>query len=191
MARALRALGEIKMKLRAFVLSVLCAAAFGVGPAWADWSTFTSKTSQFSAQFPAAPRSEVTNEKVNVGGKELPLTQNLFTAKDSKGSICIVVHSIYAWPIDIEGELVADRDNFSKQVSATVTQSRRMTLARGARTGLPALHFDATAPTYRFRSVVVIDGQAVYQIAGGVPVAGGDDADLDRCVNSFTLIDTK
>jgi hypothetical protein len=179
------------MKFRTIALSVLCAAAFGVGPAFAAWSTFTSKESRFSAQFPAAPRSEVTNEKVNVGGKELPLTQNLFTAKDSNGSICIVVHSVYSWPIDIEGELVADRDNFSKQVSANVTQSRRISLARGARTGLPALHFDATAPTYRFRSVVVIDGQTVYQIAGGVPIAGGVDADLDRCVDSFTLTDAK
>lgn len=163
---------------------VLAGMAFA---AEADWSSFTSKEYTFSASFPAAPKAETSTVTAHVNGKDIPVEMHQFMAKGANGALCLVVHSPYSWPIAIEGELVANRDNFVKGLSATVTTSERTSIKRGNGPALPALHFDATGPTYKFRSLVVIDGQQVYQIAGGVPKKGGEDADLDRCVNSLVL----
>ena len=35
--------------------------------------------------------------------------------------------------------------------------------------------------------MIVIDGVKAYQVMAGVPDAGGDSADLERCVRGFTL----
>jgi hypothetical protein len=175
------------MRLRAICLSTLVLGAGSAVAAGADWAPFTSKEFTFSASFPAAPKSETSTVTAHIDGKDIPVAMHQFVAKGANGALCLVVHSPYTWPIAVEAELVADRDNFVKGVNATVTASERTSIKRGNGSALPALHFDATGPTYKFRSLVVIDGQTVYQIAGGVPKTGGDEADLDRCVNSFVL----
>jgi len=96
--------------------------------------------------------------------------------------------SLYTWPIAVEAELIADRDNFVKGVAATVTKSVRLSVERGSgpKFARPAFRWPSPQAT-SFAPLVVIDGQTVYEVAGGVPKSGGQDADLDRCVNGFVL----
>jgi len=151
-----------------------------------DWAHYSSDEFGFAGLFPVTPTVSTENKKVQVNGSDYVITMHTVVSKGANGSICLAVQTIYTWPIDIEGELAADRDNFVKGVGATVTSSKRTTAARGKGPDLPALLFDASMPTYDWRSLVVIDGQAVYEVAGGVP-KGGETADLDRCVKNFAL----
>lgn len=173
------------------VTAILWILAMSAGQAHAEWQSVTSKESAFAARFPTQPQVETTTEKATVDGKTRPLTHHMYTSKDDKGTLCLVLHSVYTWPINIEAELIADRDNFVKEVSATVKQSKRLTVARGAQADIPALAFDAVAATYIFRSLIAIDGEDVYMVGAGIPVKGGETADLATCVNGFRLTERK
>ena len=169
-------------------LSVALALSAGVAfAAAAKWATYTSDAFGFGGLFPVTPDVKTDNNKVQLNGRTYTVTMHTISAKGANGSICLVVHAIYAWPIDIEPELIADRDNFTKGISGAVTTSKRTTSSRGKGATLPALLFDATSATYVWQSLIVIDGQIVYEVAGGVPKAGGQRTDLARCVDGFEL----
>ncbi len=171
------------------VLSV--ALALSVGIAFAGemkWANYSSTEFGFGGLFPVTPEVKSDNNKVQLNGKTYTVTMHTISAKGANGSICLVVHAIYTWPIDIEPELIADRDNFTKGISGSVTTSKRTTSSRGKGTALPALLFDATSATYDWSSLIVIDRQNVYEVAGGVPKAGGHRLDLARCVDGFALL---
>ena len=170
-------------------LSIALALSAGVAfAAQTKWATYSSTAFGFGGLFPVTPDVKTDNSKVQFNGKTYTVTMHTISAKGANGSICLVVHAIYKWPIDIEPELIADRDNFMKGISASVTTSKRTTSSRGKGTALPALLFGATSATYDWSSLIVIDGQNVYEVAGGVPKAGGQRADLARCVDGFALL---
>src|SRR4029079_9330544 len=104
------------MRLRAIWLLTLALGAGSALAADADWAPFTSKEFTFSASFPAAPKSETSTVTAHIDGKDIPVAMHQFVAKGANGALCLVVHSPYTWPIAVEAELVADRDNFVKGV---------------------------------------------------------------------------
>ena len=176
--------------MRAFAV-LLAGLALSIGAAAAAapsaWTHYSSDEFGFAALFPATPKVETENKPVQVNDQNYVITLHTVLAKGANGALCLVVQSIYNWPIDVEGELIADRDNFVKGVNATVTSSKRTEARRGKGPALPALLFDATTPSYDWRSLIAVDGQTIYEVAGGVPKSGGDAADLDRCVKNFAL----
>lgn len=145
--------------------------------AQAGWIQHNEPSLGFSATFPQAPTRE---DSVDNGVKLVT-----FLAAES-GTLCIVVVGDYPNTVIPDEETAASRDNFAKGVSAAVTKSKRITFPRGG-TQLEAMAFDAESDRYFFRSTIIIEGQRVYQIAGGVPKPDGDDAELDACVGGLVL----
>jgi hypothetical protein len=161
-------------------LRLLCCFALAsmATPALAEWTRSRVPEFGFAADFPAKPEVE---SSVDNGVK---LT-GYSAGKD--GTLCLVVVGDYGSTVDPEVELPASRDSFAKGVKSEITSQKRILFPRGAK-NLQALQFDTASPTYLFRSLIVIEGPQVYQIAGGVPKEGGNKADLDRCIRGFALI---
>ena len=178
--------------MRAFAAGLLAIvfAACGTSVAHADWVAFSSKDYGFSASFPKTPVVTTDKHLTTVAGKDYMFETHQFSAKDANGTVCIVVHSLATWPVVVDEQLTANRDAMASGVGAAVTTSKRTSLTRGA-TAVPALQFDAAGADLAFRTLEVIDGQTAYEVIGGIPIANGNDADLDRCIKSFALTPAK
>jgi hypothetical protein len=148
-----------------------------VSVAQAGWVQHSAPDLGFSANFPKAPDREETTEN--------GIKMSTFSAV-VEGTMCLIIAADYGYTINPDEETVASRDNFAKGVKATVKNSQRIKVLRGA-TPLEAIRFDAESSTYIFRSLIVIEGQRAYQIAGGIPKPDGDPVSLDACVDGLML----
>jgi hypothetical protein len=158
-------------------LGLVLALAVGGTASAAGWVQHNAPDKGFSAVFPKAPKVEDSTQD------GVKMTSY---AASASGALCIVIAADYPYVINPDTETVASRDNFAKGVSATVKTSKRIKFSRGA-TKLEAMAFDADSASYKFRSIIVIEGSRAYQIAGGVPIPDGDTAELDTCVNGLVL----
>src|SRR5437868_14744436 len=109
------------MRMVAALLTGLVIATGASFAATSGWTHYSSDEFGFEAQFPAVPAVTTENKTLPVNGSSYVITMHTIIAKGANGSICLVVQTNYNWPIDIEGELAADRDNFVKPLNATVT----------------------------------------------------------------------
>jgi hypothetical protein len=141
------------------------------------WVQHNAPDKGFSAVFPKAPKVE---NSIEDGVKMTSF------AASAAGALCIVIAADYPYVINPDTETVASRDNFAKGVTAKVTTSKRIKFSRGS-TQLEAMKFDADSASYKFRSLIIIEGSRAYQIAGGVPIPDGDTAELDTCVDGLVL----
>lgn len=145
--------------------------------AHAEWVQHAVPEFGFSALFPKTPDKEATTED----GVDMTTYSAVVD-----GKMCIVLAANYHYVINPDEETVASRDNFAKGVSATVGASKRITFPRGA-TLLEAMEFDAESDKYSFRSLIVIEGEWAYMVAGGVPKPDIDTKALDACLRGFAL----
>ncbi len=99
----------------------------------------------------------------------------------------MVVVAQYQRTIDAGKEIAAIRNAFVKAMKATVTAGKPKSFARGD-AQLEALEFEANNDERSFRSLIIIDGQRAYQVAGGVSKVDGDTAELEACVGGFRLL---
>ena len=81
-----------------------------------------------------------------------------------------------------EAELEANRDNFVKGISATLTSSRTLTLD-----SYRVLEFTADTADRTFKSRVYMVGRRPYQIVIGYPKDDPDAAATNRFFNSFKV----
>lgn len=146
--------------------------------AQAEWAKHDVPEFGFSASFPKTPKRESSTED---GVKLTSFVGAL------NGAMCIVMAGDYPYVIKPDVETVASRDNFAKGVGGKVTTSKRVKFPRGA-TQLEAMEFDVVSDTYTFRSLIIIEGSRAYQVAGGVPNADPDKAELEACLRGFALI---
>jgi hypothetical protein len=160
------------VQLAAVAVVSLSSAAFA-----ADWVPFQSQQFRFAGLFPAAPKQDST---VLDG---ILLTN--FVANIPGTGLCMVGHGLYPNDFTPQAELLASRNNFFSGVGATVSASVDMTLPRGS-TNLPALVADGSSAAYAFRTLIVVDGRTVYQVAAAIP-QGGDTTVLKRCIDGFSL----
>jgi hypothetical protein len=161
----------------AWLISGFAAALAFAPAAHADWAKQDVPDFGFSGVFPAELKRESSTED----GVKL----STFAAV-ADGRMCLVVAGDYPYVIDPNVELVASRDNFVKGVKATLGNSKRLKVSRGA-TQLEAMEFDAKSATYSFKSLIVIEGSRAYQVAGGVPNDDADKAELETCLRGFAL----
>lgn len=145
--------------------------------AQAEWAKHDVPEFAFSASFPKVPERETSTEN--------GVTLNTYAAV-LDGAMCLVMAADYPYVINPDEETIASRDNFAKGISGKVTTSKRTKYARGA-TQLEAMEFDAVSDTYTFRSLIVIEGSRAYMVAGGVPNADTDKAELEACLRGFAL----
>ena len=160
--------------------------ACATSPANAEWVSYSSKTYGFTALFPKTPTADSDKHVTTVASKDYIFETHQFTGRGANGSLCIVAHSLETWPMVVDEQLATNRDSMASNIGATVTTSKRTTLARGA-SAVPALLFDAAGADYAFRTLEVIDGQSAYEVVAGVPIGNSDDSDLDRCIKGFSL----
>jgi hypothetical protein len=155
-------------------------------PALAD--NFASEEFRFSIAFPAPP-DHPQQERLNNDRGELQATVDMFQAS-SERTLCAVGVQKYVVPAEasIADELVLNRDNFLKELSASQA-SRQRTFQ-----GYPALEFTwqkANGEAEGQGLVVVVPDarRRVYVVATAI-VQGAPDSGLaaaERCFNSFRI----
>lgn len=150
------------------------------GVANAEWQKTDVPEFGFSAMFPAAPKREQNTDH------GVQLTSYVAIAD---GALCIVMHGLYPYTVNPDVEIPASRDNFVKGVSAKLLSEKPLEFPRGSKK-LRALEFDAKGAMYTFRSILIIEGAHVYQIAGGTPNKDGKQSDLESCVRGLKLTPT-
>ena len=158
------------------VLLVLCAVAT---PVFAQsWTDVCSNEGRFCVLFPKTP-----TEKTDTSNNS---TTHLFILTDQR-HILMMGYTNYQDPVDLEGELQANRDNFLKAAHGTLVASRRTQFERAAGDWLPALEFSANIPDYSVRSLVIMDEQRVYMLAAATSINSNDFTTSERFLNSLRL----
>jgi len=160
------------------VLMVFATAIAAAPSALAGWVIHEVPELGFAGLFPKTPALEATSEN--------GVSISRF-AGANVGAMCLVVVGDYPVAVDPDAQTVASRDDFAKGVKAKITSSGRITFPRGT-VNLPAMEFEAASATLAFRSMIIIDGARVYQVAAGVPIPDGDTAEMDACIRGFRLL---
>ena len=146
----------------------------------ADWIKFAPPGGGVSVMMPAEP-------------KELDLTPLPdFSAHGYgvtiDGVVYVCLFGDYAASVHLNpnAELAANRDNFLKALSATLTTSKKIELD-----GRAGLEFTGENADATLQSQVYISGNRVYQIAVAVPKGTDASADSSRFLKSFAFADNK
>jgi len=147
-----------------------------------NWTKFVSTAGNFTAAFPVNPQ-ETSETKTFPQGD---VVSHMFLAV-TNGFLCGVGYTDYPIDLDVEQELALDRDNFAKEVKATVSTTQRTTFKRASGDQLPALEFVAVNDQGTFKGTVVLDHRRAY-LAVTFNLKGADKtADIQRFFASFTL----
>lgn len=146
----------------------------------ADWIKFAPPGGGFSVMMPAQP-------------KELDLTPVPdFSAHGYgvtiDGVVYVCLFGDYAASVHLnpDAELAANRDNFLKALSATLTTSKKIELD-----GRAGLEFTGENADAKLQSQVYISGNRVYQIAIAAPKESSDSAESSRFLKSFAFAGNK
>jgi hypothetical protein len=173
--------------LISFVLiSFVLILAAGFAPAQTapatNWIKFVSTAGGFTAAFPVNPK-ETTETKTFPQGD---VVSHMFLAVTNR-FLCGVGYTDYPMDLDVERELALDRDNFAKEVTATVSTSQRTTFKRPSGDQLPALEFVAISDQGTFKGTVVLDHRRAYMAITFNRKDSDNTADIQRFFASFTL----
>ena len=143
------------------------------------WVRFNSVTGRFSVLMPDTPEDKAETTQSDHG----PYTTHLFIVKDPKNVYLIGwVDYDPSFNFNREAELEANRDNFVKGISATLTSSRTLTLD-----SYRVLEFTADTADRSFKSRVYMVGRRPYQIVIGYPKDDPDAVATNRFFNSFKV----
>ena len=141
-----------KIGLTISLALVLTAAA---QKAASDWHTFTDPTGHFSFLVPDEPQKQTQKDESH---KEGPIVTDTYVAK-ATGNAFIAGFTQYpeSTPLEDQPELTADRDNFNKEVKATVTSEERKTFS-----GFPAVEFKSKSDQAGFHALMMKAGHHAY-----------------------------
>jgi hypothetical protein len=143
------------------------------------WVKFDSAAGRFSVMMPEIPEDKVETTPSDHG----PYTTHLFIVRDTKNVYLIGwVDYDPSFNFNRQSELEANRDNFVKGISATLTNTRTMTIDT-----FPVLEFTADTADRTFKSRVYMVGRRPYQIVIGYPKGEDDVAPVGRFFNSFKV----
>jgi len=145
----------------------------------APWETFTSEAGRFSILMPGIP----TDKTETIDSQPGPYTTHLMTLRNPKNVFLI------GW-VDYDpdfnftrhSEMEMNRDQFVKGISATLIDSRTVTID-----GYRVLEFTAETAEKIFKSRVYIIGRRPYQIVIGSPKGEEDSVNVNRFLNSFKI----
>ncbi len=143
------------------------------------WSTFTSETGRFSVLMPGKP----TDSSKTVDSQPGPYTTHLFVLRS--GADVFVVGWVDYDPrfnFERQAELEANRDNFVKNLNATLLETRNLKID-----GFQAIEFAAETEDRIFRSRVYMVGRRPYQIIIGSPKNLDDSVKVNKFFNSFKV----
>lgn len=143
------------------------------------WSKFTSQEGRFSVFIPGIPEEKVETTPSDIG----PYTTRLFTLKYPR-HVFLIGYVDYdpSFNFNRQLELDANRDQFVKNLKATLVASRNITID-----GYSALEFTAVTEERIFKSRVYIVGRRPYLIVLGSLKGVDDSLALNRFFNSFKI----
>lgn len=143
------------------------------------WSEFTSHEGRFSILMPGVPEESTETVDSQPG----PYTTHLFVFRAQK-NVYLVGWVDYDPRFDFNGqtELEANRDNFVKNLKATLISNRALKID-----GYQAIEFTAETPQRTFRSRVYMVGRRPYQIVIGSPKGVDDSQNVYKFFNSFKV----
>ncbi len=143
------------------------------------WSTFTSEAGRFSVLMPGKPTDSVKTVDSQPG----PYTTHMFVLKNGADVFVIGwVDYDQRFNFDRQAELEANRDNFVKNLKATLVETRNLKID-----GFPAIEFAAETKETIFRSRVYMVGRRPYQIIIGTPKNLDDSVKVNKFFNSFKV----
>jgi hypothetical protein len=144
-----------------------------------SWVRFTSENGRFSVLMPEIP-PEKTETTDSANG---PYTTHLFVVKDTT-SVYLIGWVDYdpSFNFNRQAELEANRDNFVKGITATLTSSRATVVD-----GYSTIEFTAETSDRVFKSRVFMVGRRPYQLVIGSPKGTDDSASVERFFNSFKV----
>ena len=144
------------------------------------WAKFTSEEGRFSVFMPGTPKDEVkTTPSADIG----PYTTRFFTLRNPR-HVFLIGYVDYdpSFNFNRQAELEANRDQFIKQLSATLVSSRNVRID-----GHSALEFTAETGERIFKARVYIVGRRPYLIVLISPKNVDDSFALNRFFNSFKI----
>lgn len=143
------------------------------------WVQFTSDAGRFSVLMPEIPKDQAETTQSEHG----PYTTHLFVVRDDV-SVYLIGWVDYDPKFNFhrQSEMEANRDNFVKDIKATLVSSRLLTLD-----GYPALEFTAETDDRVFKSRVYMVGRRPYQLVIGSPKGMDNSVTLKRFFNSFKV----
>ena len=143
------------------------------------WAKFTSEEGRFSVFIPGIPKDQVQTTPSNIG----PYTTHLFTLRNPR-HVFLIGYVDYdpSFNFNPQAELEANRDQFVKNLKATLVASRNVKVD-----GYSALEFTAVTEERIFKSRVYIVGRRPYLIVLGSPKGVDDAPALSRFFNSFKI----
>src|SRR5215467_1618939 len=136
------------------------------------WVRFNSVAGRFSVLMPETPEDKAETTPSDHG----PYTTHLFIVRDTK-NVYLIGYVDYdpSFNFNRAAELEANRDNFVKGISATLTGTRSLTID-----GYPVLEFTADTADRTFKSRVYMVGRRPYQIVIGYPKGDPDAVATNR-----------
>lgn len=156
-------------------VSVLVPASSLLASQTNDWIKLAPEGGGFAVMMPGKP-----TEKVNTAAD---FTTHLFTLSTEQ-AIYLAGYGDYSPSIklDINAELIANRDNFLKALDARLIDSKQISIDNRA-----GIEFTGESDQASFKSRVFLFGNRVHQI--GVAVFKGKDeaANVDRFFGSFSF----
>ena len=143
------------------------------------WAKFTSRDGRFSVIIPGIPKDQVQTTPSNIG----PYTTHLFTLRNPR-HVFLIGYVDYdpTFNFHPQAELEANRDQFVKNLEATLVNSRNVRVD-----GYPALEFTAVKEERIFKARVYIVGRRPYLIVLGTSKGVDDAPALNRFFNSFKI----
>ena len=143
------------------------------------WVRFKSDNGRFSVLMPEIPKDQVETTQSEHG----PYTTHLYiTRHDNNVYLIGWVDYDPSFNFNRAAELEANRDNFVKGISATLTGSRTVTID-----GYSVLEFTADTADRTFMSRVYMVGRRPYQIVIGYPKGEPDAVSTNRFFGSFKV----
>lgn len=143
------------------------------------WVQFTSEPGRFTVRMPDTP----TEKSETVPSEHGPYTTHLFIVRDQQNVYLIGwVDYDPNFNFNRQSELEANRDNFVKGISATLIETRSLTID-----GYPALEFTADTVDRTFKSRVYMVGRRPYQIVIGFPKGENEAQAINKFFNSFKV----
>lgn len=172
--------------MRRSLATVLLLVLAGLAPAQTgtagNWVRHDSVPGGFTVLFPMAPQEQTETKTVPQGD----IVSHIFMTS-SGDFLCLAGYTDYPIDVDTEQELALDRDNFAREVHATVSDSHRRSFIREAGDQFPALDFVATRNDGTFKGLVVLVNRRAY-LAITFNRRGSDHtADIERFFASFKL----
>jgi len=148
-------------------------------PDSSGWVKFNSPQGRFSVLMPEIPQDKTET----VDSEHGPYTTHLFIVKDTT-SVYLIGWVDYdpSFNFNRQAELEANRDNFVKGISATLTTNHPTVID-----GYSAIEFTAETGDRVFKSRVLMVGRRPYQIVIGSPKGFDDSANVERFFNSFKV----